>query len=91
MKRPCRIPKWFKKFNRPRTIVYHKTESGKVYEIYKRTLFGKWVPDYKKGDKDIIIWKLYTTYEAALRELLKWREFPEYHLCPLSSARAFLF
>jgi hypothetical protein len=91
MKRPRRIPKWFKKFNRPRTIVYHKTESGKVYEIYKRTLFGKWVPDYKKGDKDIIIWKLYTTYEAALRELLKWRESPEYHLCPLSTARAFLF
>ena len=91
MKRPCRIPKWFRKFNLPRTIVYHKTESGKVYEVYKRTLFGKWVPDYKKGDKDTIRWRLYTTYDSALRELHKWREEPEYCLCLISTARAFLF
>ncbi len=91
MKRPRRIPKWFRKFNRPRTIVYHKTESGKIYMIYKKTLFGKWIPDYKKVNKKLNIWKAYTSYEAALRDLLKWRESPEYNLCPLSSARAFLF
>jgi hypothetical protein len=92
MKRPCRIriPKWFRKFNLARTIVYHKTESGKVYEIYKRTLFGKWIPDYKKGN-DIIIWRFYTTYDAALRELHKWKDSPEYCLCPISTARAFIF